>query len=153
MHRLRARLASSDGSDNKRYSLIFASHARRSEHVPRPSPSPSQFDRRVSDSGPRPNVEEGIVVDGEKPERPSIYEDDDANPSHKRGTTGLSVASASSASMKRNRFSMLRFRHASDPQLSATYAQSEKDVPPMPQVPPREFYRRAQRFARLLTSR
>lgn len=139
MHRIRARLASSDGNDNKRYSLIFAPHARRSEHVPRPSPSSSQLDRRVSDSGPRPNVEEGTVVDGAKVERPNIYEHDNSN--HGSGTTGFSVASTSetSASMKRNRFSMLRFRHASDPQLSVTYSQSEKDVPPMPQVPPRKF--------------
>ncbi|PCG96983.1 SEC7-like, alpha orthogonal bundle [Penicillium occitanis (nom. inval.)] len=136
MHRIRARLASSDGNDNKRYSLIFAPHARRSEHVPRPSPSSSQLDRRVSDSGPRPNVEEGTVVDGEKGERPNIYERDNSN--HGSGTTGFSVATTSetSASMKWNRFSMLRFRHASDPQLSVTYSQSEKDVPPMPQVPP-----------------
>lgn len=133
MHRIRARLASSDGNDNKRYSSIFAPHARRSEHVPRPSPSSSQLDRRVSDSGPRPNVDEGTVVDGEKVERPNIYE-------RGSGTTGFSVASSSehSASMKRHRFSMLRFRHASDPQLSVTYSQSAKDVPPMPQVPPRK---------------
>ena len=139
MHRIRARLASSDGNDNKRYSLIFAPHARRSEHIPRPSPSSSPLDRRVSDSGPRPNVEDDTAVNGEKVERPSIYERDNSN--HGSGTTGFSVASTSetSASMKRNRFSMLRFRHASDPQLSVTYSQSEKDVPPMPQIPPRKF--------------
>lgn len=138
MHRIRARLASSDGNDNKRYSLIFGPHARRSEHVSRPSPSSSQLDRRVSDSGPRPNVDEGTVVDDEKIERPNVYERDNSN--HASGTTGFPVASTSenSASMKRNRFSMLRFRHASDPQLSATYSQSERDVPPMPHVPPRE---------------
>ncbi|KAE8554743.1 hypothetical protein EYB25_003284 [Talaromyces marneffei] len=136
MHRIRARLASSDGNDNKRYSLIFGPHARRSEHVSRPSPSSSQLDRRVSDSGPRPNVDEGTVVDDEKIERPNVYERDNSN--HASGTTGFPVASTSenSASMKRNRFSMLRFRHASDPQLSATYSQSERDVPPMPHVPP-----------------
>ncbi|EED21910.1 guanyl-nucleotide exchange factor, putative [Talaromyces stipitatus ATCC 10500] len=136
MQRIRARLASSDGNDNKRYSLIFAPHARRSEHVPRPSPSSPQIDRRVSDSGPRPNVEEGTAVDSEKMERPNIYDHDNSN--HGNGTTGFSMASSSenSAAMKRNRFSMLRFRHASDPQLSVTYSQSEKDVPPVPQVPP-----------------
>lgn len=139
MHRIRARLASSDGNDNKRYSLIFAPHTRRSEHVPRPTLSSSQLDRRVSDSGPRPNVEGSTVVDGEKPERPNIYERENSN--HGSGTTSFSVASTSetSAAMKRNRFSMLRFRHASDPQLSTSYSQSEKDVPPVPQVPPRRF--------------
>lgn len=89
-------------------------------------------------------------MDGEKVERSNIYERDNSN--HGSGTTGFSVASTSetSASMKRNRFSMLRFRHASDPQLSVTYSQSEKDVPPMPQVPPRKFLSRFQ-FGTLLT--
>lgn len=137
MHRIRARLASSEGNDNKRYSLIFSPHARRSEHVPRPSPSSSQLDRRLSDSGPRPNVE-GSGLDDQKPERPNLYERDDSI--NGSGVTGFSVASSSenSASMKRSRFSMLRFRHASDPQLSTSYSQSASDVPPVPQIPPRK---------------
>lgn len=77
-------------------------------------------------------------MDGEKLERPNIYERDSST--HGSGTVGFSMAKSSenSASTKRNRFNMLRFRHASDPQLSATYSQSEKDVPQVPQVPPRK---------------
>ncbi|OKL61190.1 hypothetical protein UA08_03627 [Talaromyces atroroseus] len=134
MHRLRARLASPDGNDNKRYSLIFAPQARRSEHVPRPPPSP-QIDRRLSDSGPRPNPD-GPGLDDTKSEKHDISERDDSN--HGSGNTNMSATSTSekSASMKRNRFNVLRFRHASDPQLSASYAQGEMDVPPVPHVPP-----------------
>lgn len=43
-------------------------------------------------------------------------------------------------SLRRNRFSMLRFRHASDPQLSSSYAQADPDAPPVPPLPPRKFY-------------
>jgi hypothetical protein len=38
---------------------------------------------------------------------------------------------------KRSRFNLMRFRHASDPQLSASYKQAEE--PPVPAIPPRQL--------------
>ncbi|KKK12862.1 hypothetical protein ARAM_006487 [Aspergillus rambellii] len=42
---------------------------------------------------------------------------------------------------RQNRFSIMRLRHASDPQLSKSYAKAEGDTaPPLPQMPPRKFH-------------
>lgn len=43
----------------------------------------------------------------------------------------------SSTEPKTRRFSLMKFRHASDPQISKSYAAAE--VPPVPPMPPRAF--------------
>lgn len=143
MQRFRARLVSSDADDKKRYSLSFGSYVRRSEHAHRPPP-PSESDRRLSDSGPRPNVEDGNEEEIKDAEDESLEGPKLGAPNfsrHGSGINGVSVSSSSenTPSARRNRFSMLRFRHASDPQLSVTYSQGNKNVPPVPHVPPCRF--------------
>ena len=39
----------------------------------------------------------------------------------------------------RKRFSFMKMRHASDPQLSKSYAKGEKHAPPVPNLPPRKL--------------
>lgn len=57
--------------------------------------------------------------------------------------TASSEASSSRPSMdllgpRRNRFSIWRHRHASDPQLATSYERAEEKVPPVPPLPPRK---------------
>lgn len=107
----------SDGNDSaKRSSAIYSeSPLRHSEHVPRPTPSEGQPNP--------PRLSESVAR------------------SHGGGTSnGASSSSPEGppiSQRKQNRFSLMKFRHASDPQLSKTYTESKP--PPVPPVPPRKL--------------
>ncbi|KAJ5750820.1 hypothetical protein N7533_007848 [Penicillium manginii] len=45
-------------------------------------------------------------------------------------------SSAETSSLRRNRFSFMRLRHASDPQLSKSYTKAQQEAPPVPSLPP-----------------
>lgn len=49
-----------------------------------------------------------------------------------------SPGEALSGSLRRSRFSFMKLRHASDPQLSKSYAKAEPKPPPVPAIPPRK---------------
>ncbi|CRG90546.1 Protein transport protein sec73 [Talaromyces islandicus] len=135
MHWNRPRLAPPDTNSNglKRYSFMLPTNAaRHSEHAPRPSVSPAAGDRRQSESGPRPQRRDSHLDDGSMDET-EPYKHDNANGYN---STVQAFAAGPTPTAKRNRFSVLRFRHASDPQLSATFARNEPDVPPVPEMPP-----------------
>ncbi|KAL1964971.1 hypothetical protein VTN77DRAFT_6171 [Rasamsonia byssochlamydoides] len=130
MHWKGLRLATTDGNNgSKRYSSIFSTPGfRHSEHVPRSSPSATQLARRRSDSGPRPRTgdPESDALQPDITERlDEQTESADAPPE----------TPTERQSLRRSRFNMLRFRHASDPQLSASYAQADPDAPPVPPLP------------------
>ncbi|KAH8696047.1 putative guanyl-nucleotide exchange factor [Talaromyces proteolyticus] len=134
----RNRLAPTDANNNtgmKRYSFMLPTYTRHSEHVPRPAASPTPVDRRLSDSGPRPPMDES-QPDGVHTLGPESHKNESLNGHHHLDESGAVNHAQSGSSAKRNRFSMLRFRHASDPQLSATYSQSETSIPPVPSMPP-----------------
>ncbi|KAJ6110125.1 hypothetical protein N7486_002360 [Penicillium sp. IBT 16267x] len=119
-----------DGS--KRQSTIEPqSQSRRSEHLPRPSPPVS--DPRLSEStarGPGLSPIDGsdhssLGVPTGIPDH-GVAQSDFAGPS-----------SGDTPSLRRNRFSFMRLRHASDPQLSKSYAKAgQQEAPPMPSLPP-----------------
>lgn len=126
-----------DAHDSKRQSTIDLSlQSRHSEHIPRPNLSTSELPQRRSESTPR---------------HPSGSENNDARPvtpeagsrNGQDAVDGEKASSSPSAAQqqtpRRNRFSLVRFRHASDPQLSASYARADEDVPPVPPMPPRKF--------------
>jgi hypothetical protein len=147
MHWNKLRLAPTDGNGNgaKRYSSLFPSYAsRHSEHVHRPAVSRTRLDRRLSDSGPRPQLEDAEGSDARSDDPLSGtnhasngHVEDENDPPR---ASPLATAPERRPSLNRNRFSMLRFRHASDPQLSSTYAQADPDAPPVPdiRIPPRK---------------
>lgn len=131
-----------DGSTSKRHSTLFTtSDVRHSEQNPRPSPTRSPLARRQSDNGPRPYVETSLqqapLIGGAGAYGQQLNTTNDAVPD-----PTLPSSTESIQPVRRNRFSMLRFRHASDPQLSASYARSAHSSPSAPPVPPRKSYTR-----------
>lgn len=72
----------------------------------------------------------GVRTDSSRPATPNA------------GNSPASPASpgeALSGSLRRSRFSFMKLRHASDPQLSKSYAKAEPKPPPVPAIPPRKF--------------
>jgi hypothetical protein len=127
-----------DGSVSKRYSTLFTtSDSSHSQQKSRPSLSRSPAARRQSDNGPRPILEESD-------HSTSTIAHLDHQGKHFNGTsetvpdTTTPSSLESSQPARRNRFSMLRIRHASDPQLSASYARSAPNSPAVPPLPPRK---------------
>ena len=152
------RIGVSDGPDSQKQSVVDRPQpqSRHSEQLPRPSLSTSNLVPRHSESTPRsPRLTGADDDDGDD-------DDDDANgdsrachlgaPEGRTDTnrpaspnSGNSPASPSpgealSGSLRRNRFSFMKLRHASDPQLSKSYAKAEQKPPPVPSIPPRKSY-------------
>lgn len=133
------RIGTSDGNDPKRRSLVEPqSVSRHSEQIPRPTLSTTNLAPRRSESAPR---------------SPPLTGPDDADhdtdnagaelagthshtPSGKIHNTGTNLSVNDGSNWRFNRFSFMRLRHASDPQLSKSYAKAEEDVPPVPSLPP-----------------
>ncbi|KAJ5140433.1 hypothetical protein N7448_003841 [Penicillium atrosanguineum] len=126
-----------DGSSKRQSTIEPQTQARRSEHLPRPSPP--ETEPRYSEALPRsPGLDMPVEV------RDTTRGDDapaDTGPDHKVARTDFaghssSGLSAGTPSLRRNRFSFMRLRHASDPQLSKSYAKAARDTPPVPSLPP-----------------
>lgn len=120
-----------DGS-SKRQGPIEPPHGRRSEHLPRPSPPDTE--PRLSESNAR---SAGLPQHDGSPDSSSRLDlpatgDDDHTEDH---SGAASPSHGNPPSMRRHRFSFMRFRHASDPQLSKSYSQAEQDAPPVPSLP------------------
>ncbi|KAF9893398.1 hypothetical protein FE257_011830 [Aspergillus nanangensis] len=136
MHWKALRIGTSDSNDSKRRSLV-ESHplGRHSEQIPRDTLSTTNIAPRRSESTPRSPIltgPEDAEHNGE-----SLGELRSNTPAARPRIPGAGLLSAESATLRRNRFSFMRLRHASDPQLSKTYAKGEsKDVPPVPSLPP-----------------
>ncbi|KAJ5663458.1 hypothetical protein N7507_004189 [Penicillium longicatenatum] len=116
---------------SKRQSTIEPqSQSRRSEHLPRPSPPVS--DPRLSESTARgPGLP---PIDGTDDSRLGVPTD---VPDHGAESDFAGPSSADTPSLRRNRFSFMRLRHASDPQLSKSYAKAgQQEAPPVPSLPP-----------------
>lgn len=144
MHWNRLRLAAAEGHDlnnhhSKRHSSLFPLFSRHSEHVPRPSASATNLECRHSESGPRPDHLDAPELDGRRASQPN--NNDGHITENSAGSSVLRVSTDASRAGKRRPFSLLRSRHASDPQLSASYASTDPDAPPVPplNMPPRKF--------------
>ncbi|RJE25048.1 guanyl-nucleotide exchange factor, partial [Aspergillus sclerotialis] len=130
MHWKALRINSADGNDSKRRTL-FESQPRHSEQLFRPDHSSADLPSRRSESGPRPpHLAE--PDGGKQATTPEEFPPNDSSRMENRGSSWNSGTS----NWPRNRFSFMRLRHASDPQLSKTYAKGEEDVPPVPSLPP-----------------
>ncbi|KAH8425494.1 Arf family guanine nucleotide exchange factor SYT1 [Aspergillus melleus] len=137
MHWKGLRIGTSDGIDKRRSLLEPQSQSRHSEQLPRPTLSTSNLAPRRSESAPRsPSLvgpDEGHETDNDGSQLAATRSHNLPAPTP-RVRTGL--APGDNSSWRRNRFSFMRLRHASDPQLSQTYAKGEEDVPPVPSLPP-----------------
>lgn len=115
-----------DGRDSKRQSTIEG-QPRRSEHLPRPSPPATE--PRLSESIPRsPGLSSSHV------HLPSLQVPEES--AEGQAPTDFAPSSGDTPSLRRNRFSFMRLRHASDPQISKSYIKAgQQDAPPVPSLP------------------
>lgn len=133
MHWKALRINSADGNDSKRRTL-FESQPRFSEQLSRPDHSSADLSSRRSESGPRPPH----LAEPDGGKQATTPEEFPPNDSSRMDNHGSSWNSGT-LNLRRNRFSFMRLRHASDPQLSKTYAKGEEGVPPVPSLPPRRW--------------
>ncbi|PYI23582.1 guanyl-nucleotide exchange factor [Aspergillus violaceofuscus CBS 115571] len=143
MHWKGLRIGSSDSNEAKRRSYLFEPNAqsRHSEQIPRPTLSTTALNPRRSESAPRSPSLAGPEFDEQANEGQgnngltgTRSRTDDASPRPRN--TGHPLLPGSGPNWRINRFSFMRLRHASDPQLSKSYAKGEKDIPPVPELPP-----------------
>ncbi|KAJ5151189.1 uncharacterized protein N7482_010441 [Penicillium canariense] len=125
-----------DGSSKRQSTIETQGQGRRSEHLPRPLPPITE--PRYSESTPRflePDSENTgtETTDGAAPQLRVPEQGPAAGFARTDGTAGPSTGDT--PSLRRNRFSFMRLRHASDPQLSKSYAKAE-EAPPVPSLPP-----------------
>lgn len=120
-----------DGSSKRRSIIEPHTQARHSEHFPRPPPPTSEprYSETISRSHGLSDVPEG-TDDGSGP---AMDASTDRGREHGIARTDFAGPSTDTHSVRRNRFSFMRLRHASDPQLSKSYTQAE--APPMPSLP------------------
>lgn len=117
-----------EGKDGKRHSAIEG-QARRSEHLPRPSPPATE--PRLSESIPR-----SPGFSASHAQLPSIQVPDESSNDGVAQTDFAGPPSGDTPSLRRNRFSFMRLRHASDPQISKSYVKAgQQDTPPVPSLP------------------
>ncbi|OGM44962.1 guanyl-nucleotide exchange factor [Aspergillus bombycis] len=130
------RIGTSDGNETKRRSLVEPqSVSRHSEQISRPTLSTTNLAPRRSESAPRSPTLTGPDADHPTDTTgPELVGSHSHTPPGKVQNAGLSVTDSSN--WRFNRFSFMRLRHASDPQLSKSYAKGEEDVPPVPNLPP-----------------
>ncbi|KAJ5143921.1 uncharacterized protein N7515_002708 [Penicillium bovifimosum] len=112
------------GPDGKRQT-VDQPQVRRSEHLPRPYPAPEpRFSESISRTSGQPD----------KGNSTGIHTPDDRS---NHGVAQSDFApSAETPSLRQKRFSFMRLRHASDPQLSKSYVKAGEDSPPVPSLPP-----------------
>ncbi|PWY70497.1 hypothetical protein BO70DRAFT_139342 [Aspergillus heteromorphus CBS 117.55] len=139
------RIGTSD-SEAKRRSMLLEPHpqSRHSEQIPRPNLSTTALPPRHSESAPRsPSLagpEEGehtdYVADDNNHNRLTQSRSRADDSSTRSRYPGNALTPGSGPNWRMNRFSFMRLRHASDPQLSKSYAKAAKDIPPVPSLPP-----------------
>ncbi|KAF7594550.1 hypothetical protein BBP40_008997 [Aspergillus hancockii] len=134
------RIGTSDGTDPKRRSLVEPqSVSRHSEQLPRPTLSTTNLAPRRSESAPRSPSLTGPDDADHNPDNAGaeLAGSRSHNSSGKTQHAGTNLSVNEGSNWRFNRFSFMRLRHASDPQLSKTYAKGEEeDVPPVPSLPP-----------------
>lgn len=116
-----------NGDGLRRYSTLEASNSRHSEDMFRTNSSMGHLPLNSSGSvGPSPLSQES----GFLPPSHAGHEN--------RSEAPLSTTRPPQAT-RQNRFSLLKFRHASDPQLSSTY-NAQAQAPPLPTFPPSKSF-------------
>ncbi|GFF32454.1 arf guanine nucleotide exchange factor sec74 [Aspergillus udagawae] len=146
MHWKGLRLGALDNNDSKRRSVVEPQPlSRHSEQLPRPTLSTSNLASRHSESAPRSPLLAGPDHDDENDHDDHETGDDDnkhlsEGPADtirsRKGNVGAALVPDDASTWRRNRFSFMKLRHASDPQLSRSYAKGEEGTPPVPPLPP-----------------
>ncbi|KAJ5617316.1 hypothetical protein N7537_002430 [Penicillium hordei] len=115
-------------ADGKRQSTMEPhGQSRRSEHLPRPY---APAEPRLSESIPRSS---GLSEE----ENAGLQPPDDDESNHAGAQPDFAgPSSVDRPSLRHKRFSFMRLRHASDPQLSKSYVRAGQDTPPVPSLPP-----------------
>lgn len=131
MHWKGLRIGASNSNDSKRRTFIEP-QPRHSEQLSRPNHSSTELASRRSESAPRPRH----LTEPDEAKQAAAPGESTANDSARMENPGAS-SNGGIPSWRRNRFSFMRLRHASDPQLSRSYAKGEEDVPPVPSLPRR----------------
>ncbi|KAL2834116.1 hypothetical protein BJY01DRAFT_84952 [Aspergillus pseudoustus] len=136
MHWKGLRLGAFYDSESKRHLAEPPLQSRHSEQLSRPTQSTSNLAPRYSEASPRSPTPAGDEDDhGEGGGNKGIFA---GNTSLKSKIPNALHASRDNLHLRGNRFSLMRLRHASDPQLSKSYAKGEADTqtPPVPNLPP-----------------
>ncbi|KAH1287803.1 hypothetical protein KXW98_009084 [Aspergillus fumigatus] len=146
MHWKGLRLSALDSNDSKRRSVVEPqAHSRHSEQLPRSTPSATNLASRHSESAPRSPLLAGPDHDDENDhDDHGIGDNDNKHLSEgpadairsRKGNVGAALVQDDASTWRRNRFSFMKLRHASDPQLSRSYAKGEEGTPPVPPLPP-----------------
>ncbi|KAJ5365351.1 SEC7-like alpha orthogonal bundle [Penicillium concentricum] len=110
---------------DKKQSTIEPGQSRRSEHLPRPYPP---AEPRLSESIPRSGLSDNPVNS-----ELQVPEDNESNGVHQ---PDFAPSEGNRPSLRHKRFSFMRLRHASDPQLSKSYVKAGQNTPPVPSLPP-----------------
>lgn len=125
-----------DGSSKRQSVIESQAQGRRSEHLPRPLAPIAE--PRYSESTPRfADLADSEAVhtdgDGHAPQL-QLPADTGLEAGVARADFAARPTTENTPSLRRNRFSFMRLRHASDPQLSKSYAKAEQ-TPPVPSLP------------------
>jgi hypothetical protein len=118
------------GRNLRRHSAVNPRYSSpHSENVPRLSPSMDHLpsSRTTGSAGPSPLAREFELSP------PATAARNDTNIAY------LASSTTQEPPIRHNRFSLLKFRHASDPQLSTTYAQTAPPPVPLSNFPPSEY--------------
>ncbi|KAL4791170.1 hypothetical protein BDV19DRAFT_371098 [Aspergillus venezuelensis] len=133
MHWKGLRLGALYESESKRN--LAEPQSRHSEQLARPTLSTTNLPPRASESSPRSQTPSRLGDDDQ--EQPSNGGSAAGNASLKCKVPSALHPSRDTVNRPRgNRFSLMRLRHASDPQLSKSYAKAESEAPPVPSIPP-----------------
>ncbi|KAL4986041.1 hypothetical protein BDW68DRAFT_164019 [Aspergillus falconensis] len=130
MHWKGLRLGALNDSESKRNSA--EPQSRHSEQLARSTLSATNLPPRISESSARSPTFTGPDDDVQGNNGAPAAE----NTSLKSKVPNAFYASRDALNRGGNRFSLMRLRHASDPQLSKSYAKAEAGVPPVPNIPP-----------------
>jgi hypothetical protein len=135
------RIGTSDGNEPKRRSLVEPqSVSRHSEQLPRPTLSTTNLAPRRSESARSPSLTGPDDADHNTEDvGAELAGSRSHNSPGKAQQTGMNLSVNDGSNWRFNRFSFMRLRHASDPQLSKSYAKGKEDVPPVPNLPPRKY--------------
>ncbi|KAL4807328.1 hypothetical protein BDV18DRAFT_115902 [Aspergillus unguis] len=137
MHWKGLRLGALHDNESKRSLAGSQTQPRHSEQLARPTQSTTNLSPRNSASSARsPNTTQ---QDGDQYDYgDGAYGAPAAGNSTLMNKTPNTLHSGRDSNMNRrgNRFSLMRLRHASDPQLSKSYAKGETEAPPVPSIPP-----------------
>ncbi|KAL4941089.1 hypothetical protein BDV06DRAFT_7785 [Aspergillus oleicola] len=130
MHWKGLRLGALYDSESKRN--LAEPQSRHSEQLTRPTLSATNLPPRASESSPRSQTPSRLGDD----DQPDNGGSAGGNASFKCKVPNALHPSRDTVNRRGNRFSLMRLRHASDPQLSKSYAKAESEAPPVPNIPP-----------------